>query len=117
MAKPEYNYKGWTPEHKPYVIMAIELIDKDINQLGTPYFFGDNDLIIDNELTLTLDELPVFEGKIPEPNNDNFILLVKTNTDETKLYRLVQSIKYNNGNTIDITPIEKYEYEYQNKLS
>ena len=115
MEESNYKYQGWTSEHKPYVIMAIELKNKDINQLGTPYFFGYNDVIVDNERTLTLGELPVFEGKIPEHNNDNFILLVKTNTDETKLYRLVQSIKYENGDTIDIIPIENYDADWRNE--
>ena len=119
MEESKYSYEGWTPEHKPNVIMAIELINKDINQLGTPYFFGDNGGLIEynnnissNSTTFTLS----FNGKIPVfNNNDNFILLVKTDTTGKKLYRLVQSIKYDNKDTIDIIPIENYEHEWINE--
>ena len=115
MEESKYSYEGWTPEHKPNVIMAIELIDNDITQLGTPYFFGDTDAIVEDEQKFNVDN-PAFEGENPESNNDNFILLVKTNTDETKLYRLVQSIKSVNRHNIQITPIETYIHEWRTEI-
>ena len=72
MEESNYKYQGWTSEHKPYVIMAIELINKDINQLGIPYFFGDNTIFItdDDSIVSDSDKFTLsFNGKIPESNN------------------------------------------------